>query len=706
MNENTFIRENKDYHINISPVNQYIEQTTMFVHKRTGKSMEESRSIVKEIMSKSDLKNPIVTYNNRNEFGDVHEETTTLTNYITDNVNKKYTVVPSLTAYEDMNKDKSLHSTFLEKNIAGRNADKKKAFQYKQEKNTVMFNRFNTLQKSKKIANNSLSGAYASISTILYNPSAHYSLTSTTRVATSIANAITESMVAGNKHFGNPDIVLNYIISCINNVDKEKMKLVIDKYNLYIPSTKEVYDTIIRSSSLYWSNIIMEDKIMKLLNSLDDIDRCAITYVNDIYHLRIFNDKLLREIIGDLSKRVEYNTDKPLEVLDNSEEYVLNLVHHICAKDIKGKKVNYKDMIGTDILTILGSTALNINLTLEKYKDLLQVFFSNDVMPINVAHLRDMLRRVTVLSDTDSTCATYQEWIEWYIGEMVVSDIGTAVSASVMTITSQVLEHKLRQFSANMNVPTHLKSVISYKGEYYWKEFAVIADATKHYFAGVAIQEGKVFPETDLEIKGVNLISSNNPMFVQKITKDMMTSINECINNNEKIDLNHYIKIASDLEREITNRLYKGDVTILKTSKIKEASGYKLGPNKSPYIHHMFWEEVLKSKYGVIEEPPYTAVKIPTTLKTKKKMNDFLKTITDDNIKHNFKEFLVKYNKDNIGTFNLPLIYLGEHGVPEELISAINVNRVVFDSLGAIYKILGTIGFRKKDGLTLCELGY
>ncbi len=702
---NVFIKPLQDYKMDSGPVKQYIEQTTLYISKKTGKTLEESKELALKILKKKDTRNPEVTFNHRGDNGDVTEETTTMSNYLEDNLRNNYLVVPSLTAYEDKEKDASLHSAFLSKNIKSRNIDKKKAFQYKQEGNKVLHGRYNTLQKSRKIANNAMSGSYASISTILYNPSAHYSLTSTCRMATSIANAITESMAAGNKHYRNVKLVLNNIIGTIHILDLSLIEKMLIKYNLYRPTVDDVYKSILRSTRLYWNDVQGEKTIKDLLLTLTDIELSAVLYVNDIYHLRVYNDSFMREFIDVLSMRIENNTDKPLEVLENSEEFVLNLVHHICADDIKGKKVNYKDMVNTPELKVLGSTALNINITLAKYEDLLQTFFRNDVMPINVSEIRDMLRRVTVLSDTDSTCASYGEWVEWFLGENLINAKATAVSASVMTIASQVLEHKLRQYSANMNIPTELLDVISYKGEFYWTLFCNTPVA-KHYHASVAIQEGNVFAKPDLEIKGVNLINSNSPMFVQKITQDTMKDIHFQLNNNKKVDLLKYLTIGANLEREIISKLMAGDIEILKTSKIKEAAGYKLEAARSPYIHHMFWEEVMLSKYGEIGKPPYTAVKIPTTLKSKRKMNEFVEKITDDGVKIRFREFLTKYSKEVIGTFNIPLIYVGEHGIPDELREAIDINRVVFDALSAFYMVLSTIGFSRKEGMKLLDLGY
>ncbi len=705
MSNNIFIKDLNEYKMDIAPVQQYLDQAAIYISKKTGKSIEESTVLAKQILKKKNIKNPIVTFNHRQDNGDVIVETTTLTNYIEDNINNNYLVVPSFTAYEDKNKDKSLHATFLEKNIKLRSVNKKLAFAYKQEGNKVLAERYNTLQKSMKIKNNSLSGAYASISTILYNPTAHYSLTSTTRTATSIANALTESIVAGNKHFRNPDLVFNYITAVICIVDINNIQYLVDKYNIHLPTSIQLMDSILRSTRLYWNNPIAEEKLFKYIERLTPLERAAVLYTNDLYHLRQYNDTLVKDMIMSLSMKCKDLTTEPLEVLNHSEEFVLNLVHHICMSEIKGMKVNYKEMVGTEKLNILGSTALNVNLTLEKYKDILQILFRNDVMPISIGKLREFVRRVILISDTDSTVGQYGSFVELILGRDEVSDEATAISCAVMTINSQALEHKLRQYSANMNVPVDLRNTISYKGEFFWTVFCNTPVA-KHYFANTAVSEMNVYGEPEIEVKGVQMINSNSPKFIQDGTKELIKDILDTVSANKKIDLFKYLKNGADMERELISKLRVGDIEILKTAKVKEAAGYKLGPDKSPYIHYIFWEEVLEHKYGQIDKPPYTAVKIPTILDSKKKMNEFIDNMTDKHTAERMRVFLTKYNKDNIGTFLLPLIYLGENGIPEELLPAIDINRVVFDAMGAYYMALSAVGYSVKPDMKLVDLGY
>ena len=150
-------------------------------------------------------------------------------------------------------------------NVALRSSDKKQSFKYKLAGDKVKQDYYETMQKIRKIFNNSVSGAYGSKGTILSNYSAHYTLTSITRSVASIGNAITESMVAGNKYFKDADVTLNYIVAIVNGIKEEFVKLAINKYKLYVPTAEECLEMILYSSRWYWKDLKKEEIILTYL---------------------------------------------------------------------------------------------------------------------------------------------------------------------------------------------------------------------------------------------------------------------------------------------------------------------------------------------------------------------------------------------------------------------------------------------------------
>ena len=698
-----FKRKPNEYSINLRPVNEYFKQASVYVSKEFGIPIEEAGKYVKEVLQESKTTNPIVKYRYRSENGDRIIREDKLTNYIKEVIDNGEVLVPSFTSYAHPSKERSLHADFLSINIAKRKQDKANQFKYKQQGDKQKELHYKTMQNVRKIFNNSLSGAYASASTVLYNPSAHYTLTSITRSVASVGNSITESIVAGNKHFREPEIVMNYITAIITKCHKNGIEHVIDKYKLYIPTPEEVFDTMLYSFKYYWRDEEYEKRILEYLQKLSSVELVAVCYTNDLWHLRKFNPDFVKDLINSMVVKCDKVTCDP-EYLTNAPEGIDILAKIICSEEIKGKDINYKNLVGDPIMWKLASTAKNIIEVITRYKTFFRVFFITDVLPPNIAYIKDMLRDSIVLSDTDSTCGSYDKWVEWYYGNIKFSDEAIALSAAVMTINTQVMDHYLKVFARNMNVAEHLTELIKMKNEYFWTVFTT-ANVSKHYFASTAIQEGNVFATPEREIKGVHIIASPAEQSIVKRIHNYISEINAKIVNNEKISLKHYLTSVADLEREIINKVKTGNIDIFKLDKIKEPSSYKLEKEKTPYINHIMWESVFAPKYGSPGEPTYLIIKVPTIINSKKDMVEYLDNIQDVEIKNNLKDFLTRYNKEVITTFRPPHNIVTSSGIPEEILPVIDYKRIVEDNLGSAYILLESLGFYRGKNI-LTELGY
>lgn len=700
-----FVFKNKptEYEVALSPVQDYYKQASFFLEKMLGVDKKHALQYIKKSVRDNDGKNPLVTYNKKNDYGDMEKESDTLTNYLKETVESGEVIVPSFTTYVHPTKKKSLHAEFLQVNIKKRKEDKENAFKYKQLGDNAKSLYYNTMQKIRKIFNNSLSGAYASKSTILCNPSAHYTLTSMTRSVASIGNMTSESMVAGNKYFKNPEVTINYILAISSHIGKFGGSMVIDKYKLHIPKPEEVMDMILFSSQHYWRDLAKEETILQLLKTLDDVELCSVMYCNDLWHLMKHNDHLVRDIVDGMSRKLYTGSIDPLEDITNAPEGVANLVHHICMDDIKGKKINYKELAGTQLLMTLGSTAKGVVDTMRKYGSLFKVFYTTEIMPTSVSYIKDMLRDTIVLSDTDSTCGSYDKWVEWYFGKDDFTSKGTAVAAAVMTINTQVMDHHLKLFARNMNIDQSLVELLKMKNEYYWPVF-VATNVSKHYFADTSIQEGNVFRESELELKGVHLIASSIRPDLAKFAHDMMTEITRKIQAEGKISLKEYLTKVADKERELIEAVLSGNVTVYKTETIKDSATYKNDANSSPYRYYTFWQDVFASKYGSPGKTPIQIIKVPLKLPNKSAIKEFLETIEDVNIKTKLTKHLE--NKTDMKVLRVPVLISEEKGIPEEFVDYIDVNKIVEENLKAVYYVLESIGFYRKDELLVSQLGY
>lgn len=676
----------------MDPLRDYRNQVTKYLEIQ-GYTTEDSERIVKNLMVDY-IQNPKVNYNKKNDKGDMESTETTLTRYLQELSTTEDIIVPSLTTYKNPKEQKSIHAEFMLHNTQQRSKHKKEAFKAKQLNQKQEYIYHDTMQKAMKIFNNSLSGAYASKSTILRNPSAHYTLTSMTRCVSSIGNSVTESLIAGNKYFKTSKHIMNYMLTILTTIPV--IQKIIDKYNLYLPTKEDVLEMITYSYNNY--KVKLESYIIDFLDKLTKEQLARILYTNDLWHIRKHNDMFIRTMLEKLSKKT---TEPKPWILDKLQDDILTLVKLICHEETKGKHIVPSELKDTDLGNLLNSTAYNYIESYSEYESFINTFVKTNVFPIGIGEIRDLRRKCIVLSDTDSTCGSYDKWVEWYYKRLDYSNNTLPLVSVLMTINSQTVEHYLAKFSSNMKIPKENQQVLKMKNEFYWSVF-IATNKNKHYFAKAKVQEGNIFNTPEYEVKGVHLISSATDQYIASKVKLFMQNILNTLDDNNNIKLMDSIEYVISLENEILRRIQTNDYTIFRLDTIKEPAAYKLEDDRSPVLHHNLWLSVFADKYGTPPKLPYYTIKLPTILTTRKLLVIYLED-TQDPILLKLKDFLSNYRKEALGVIRLPLQVIAEKGIPKELLSIIDYRRVVFDNLTSAYLILEALGIYKKPGILLKE---
>lgn len=720
IDKNIFKHDLDYYTNNVNPVEDYISQASLFLSKKRKIEIKEARKLVIQALKKSNIKDPMVTFNSKQDNGDVTVERMPLTHYIKTARDNNYIIVPSFTCYYHPSKKISYISKFMVRNVDDRAKYKHLAFKYsmmkspnalEQEKFDTLANNNNTKQGAKKTNNNGASGALASMSTHLYNKSGHSSLTSITRNVASTGNAISESFIAGNKLFIDYNSILGYFMAIVDGLDKELIKETIEKFNLVIPTVDDIMKNVTFCSDRYFHNPRQIAYIRELVETFDEYERTAVLYTNDFRSIAELNTEFVKEYILNIAT-IRYDDpelktrEDMLNAIDNCQDGIMILVHHICMEHIRGMLVNYKEL-EEDKLRILASTGKYIAEYLTNNKKLMEAFFTTNVPPCNIAKIRNMLRECIVLSDTDSTCGSYEWYVKLIRGYNDTSPVGVGISAAVMTVNTQVMDHNIRILTGNMNIDKERVNRLKMKNEFFWYLFATM-NQSKHYFADTAIKEGMVFDKTKPELKGVNMIAGNICPKYRDMSRQMMEDIKLTIKENKKIDIFEYVKKVADIEREIIDKVKKADIDILKMDKIKELKAYKGdSPSKTPYFHYLLWKELFADMYGDPGEPTYFIAKVPLLLDSEKKLSDYLDNLalSNPNLAHKFRAFLDKHDKKQLGTFRPPLSIIKSSGLPKEILDIIDYKTIVKDNCLVFYMILESIGFYKKDEPLICEMG-
>lgn len=692
--QDIFFAPKEQYKGSLNPMQSYLQQLCFYIQNKTGWSEEQSKQKAIEII-KAKFKDRAVKCFERIENGDRTVKDTTLLNYIKDNLREGNVFTPTFTTYMSTKRKKSILSEFIFVSVAKRSAAKKEAHRAKAAGDLLLADNKNNEQNNLKTYNNSMSGAFAQAACILYNPSNHSTLTSLTRTMTSMSNASNERVIAGNRYYPRPIDVFNNIVYICTNTDSDKIHQAMKAFGLNYPTVQDTVNVLKHSSDLYFKDrVYYETKIVPFLSNLTPEQLASICYSGDFYHIRKLNSDFVKTMLKQMAVKIVSSDRDPgvIEKIHAIDENIVNFVHHIFFDELKGKGKDYAKMLDTGIPDSIYATCLNTMEVLKRYKLFFNAFFMTTIMPVNSFRLKHMVRRTVVLSDTDSTCFTLDEWVKWYKdGQFWVDAETIAIGGAISYITTQVIVNFLRILSCNLNVDEGLIDKLGMKNEFLWLAH-VPAEVSKHYYAYTVLQEGTVLTKPEIEIKGVHLKNSTVPKFVIEDGKALMTEILEKVSSNQRLNFKSIAKRVIDLEETIHSSVFRGEPVFLKKSKINSAESYVQEADKSPYARHTFWSEVFAPKYGEFPPPPYEVVKIPTKISSKTALNEWLESIEDSDLKLRLIDWLTRNNKKDLPTIYLNDTYVKGSGIPSEILRIIDVERIILDVTIQHRVILETMG--------------
>lgn len=691
---NPFVLEKTDYKRDIDIFRHYVDDASMYLHISTKKPLDDCRKFVLHSLrpgQKFEFKDPSVTYLERQSNGDRSQKTTTMSKYIGESVQNKQLIAPTFTTYLSPEKNKSLLVDYVDENVAKRGLAKKAMFAAKMAGNKLLQFIKKLEQGNKKISNNSISGAHVSNSTPLFNKTAHSTLTSTCRSTSGYGNANNEKFLNGNRHYWNPKIVLNNIISIVNHTNYENVNTAMTEFGIRHPSPAEVMECITYSSNLYWKNEAALDKIRDLVYNLTPEQCSAFMYTGDLYQLARLNPDVVRKFISKLSSAVRVHCDNPEEVFNTHREEYRVLATQFFPEEMRGKTKD--DIKGKEIEQFIASTVKNIHQTIIDYRSLINGFWVTDNVPASLAFFPESIRRAALTSDTDSTIFTVQDWVFWMHGDDPGFTAGTTSTAATMIfLSAETITHVLARMSANFGIESKRIHQIQMKNEFKFDVF-VPTSVGKHYFACVSVCEGNIYKDYEMEIKGVHLKSSNVPGIITDQAEEMMREIISLVINNKKISLHAMLTKVGNIEREIKRSILAGETTYLRSAQIKSPDSYKKSEEESPYQHYTMWQEVFAPKYGDASPPPYSAVKINVDLGSTTALKAWVESIKDKDLANRLDNWILKNKKIGMQALLLPQECLRLCGMPEEITSVMDLRKVIYDMSGIFYLIIESLGF-------------
>lgn len=673
---------------------EYFEQTATYFARKYKKPI----TVVKEHMAAAmgpggvfEYKDRTVTINARDrKTGDKVRATIPLSKLFEVIRKYKFMFSPSMTAYVNADEEESLLASFILDNVAARGKVKKQMAEAQAIGDKLLADNKKNEQTSLKTRNNALSGAHVSMGTILHNYTQHSTLTSICRSATAYGNANNEKLLSGTRHYYSPESTIININTIVSVTDMEEFQACVDKYKLKIPSVNDVMDVINHSVELFWISDEGLDKVRETVEYLVPIERAAVVYIGDLYHTAKYNPDVVRPLLAKFTKLV----DTPLEdyaavekELDGDTEILLSLLY---SKYVGAKNLSKLKQESIEDYKIVMHGAKQLLATIEDNLDFFRPLFFTKVVPASVARLPDTVRRVSLVSDTDSTMATSQWWVEWCFGDIEYGQEADAIADVVTYIAVQNIAHMMALMSANMGVVDRLVFKYAMKNEYKFASFA-LTNKAKHYCSAITNQEGTAKPKPELEMKGVILRSSNIPPEImsgfRKLTLECLLKVKD----GEKISLTEVFKHIADIERKIKASIIRGESDYLKTGQIRDKAGYT-NPESSAYRYYDFWEATFGRVYGSSGKPPYNIVKLPVDLENKTAMKKWLAEMENRELANRIETICTENKWEKFNNFLLPETVVS-NGVPKEILEVTNFRKLIFNTVEPYYHMLESMGY-------------
>jgi hypothetical protein len=687
-----FVLDPQEYVRDINVHRHAVDQYATYLSIISGDDQQQCRAWVINSLQPGgvfEFKDQALEILRRGETGDRAQESMTVRDYIAEVVKEERIIAPTWTTYTPTHKEVSLLAEEIDVNIAIRNKAKKAMGVHEASGDKINYEFSKGEQEQRKRSNNATSGAQTIDSTPLANRTGHSTLTSVCRSTAGFGNANNERLLSGNRHYRSFRITLNNLVSIISASDLDQINRVVVKYGLVHPSHSQVMECLTRSIELYWQNDVAMDKLRAFVSRLSPAQRSAVVYTGDLYHIRKFNETAVREMLTELSRKVEGFKEDADGFVRRAPELQVHLAHQICTDECRGIGMDYSKLRDPKDIHTLACTIENIQNAQEKYADLIKTFITTKNLPPSVAYFPQSVRRSAIHSDTDSTIFTVQDWVIWYYGRLNLKN-SFGVQAVMAFFSASSIVNVLAVMSINMGVDRKHLFRIAMKSEYRFDVF-VMTMLGKHYYASIGFREGIVYDKNKKEIKGVHLNNSNNAAYLNDQADKMSSEIMSDLIEHGEISAIKYLRWAARTERHTIDELERGNMEFLRSASIKDPEAYTKEKDESPYQHHDFWNATFGKFYGTMPEPPYTTAKLSLRLEKSKDLTEWLTGMENRQLAEALGDWLVKKQRAKIGTFYIPLDIL-VNGMPKELKTVLDTKRVALDLCTATYLILETLG--------------
>ena len=529
-------------------------------------------------------------------------------------------------------------------------------------------------QLATKVAINALSGV--ALSNVSFRSAINYNaITATARFSTMSAYALSEMNLGNNYFLFDEDQGINWITNLLRLYPGDEiLSQLISEYKLKVPSCEDVikaYTEQVNTYSKFSKNIYLKSTLQNLTN----LELTFVFYGSNLFRMVKYNSEVFKDYFDQL-----VNIDNiPMvegEIVSFSSlpDEMIRTYAIVALSDLIPDKMT-PDEIATKLPEVnrkLVSVYYHIEKKLQSIDKLFFNLIALPLVPSEVMLHKNMMRKVTIISDTDSILFTNVNWVRWYNDDDIrITTKTSRFNALIVLLTSKIFNHHFAYVTASLNVDLENMSRLSYKNEFTYDIF-LKTSIGKHYCGYIRYREGMRLNPPKLDLKGKQFRGSDLAKTTIKFIDWFIRWIFDKYLTEYKLTPKDLISQVIKFEQLIKTSILEGKIEFLGIKPLKFRSDYAK-PESSNYLYFELWESVFKDKYGEIHLPSKSRELLISPIKFSDLSNlEALKKI-DKDIYLKFVNFVKKYPKRTISRVLIPL----DIEIPQELRSIADYKKII-----------------------------
>lgn len=610
-------------------------------------------------------------------------------------------ITPSGSIYKTKKETPSVMADMIVEKMSERKTLKKKQFKAAADGNKNLERLYKYQQTTVKVICNSLPGGFASPYNIMYDKGGYNSITSTGRAMIGLAITTAEQLIGGNFSWFSEEDLYNYILIMLEHCPThEIITNTITKYRLKPISAEtllEYYQELLR---IYVPNCNM-GMVGPLISTLQDHEIIFLYYYCNMRNIIWNNEDTFRPFFEYLFNydNLDIQPTVTIDDLYSHDEAIIALTTVVFADRFAGMSLDDISSNQEQLAKLVALCKL-MKERLDNFSGLFSTFINLPVMAPNIHKKPNTLRNTVIISDTDSVIFSAASWDKWYRGNKDnINHQAYQITAIVIYWLHVAVKYIMKHFSIVNCVDKDNLSVLAMKNEFLYP-IMLLYDIRKTYVGVIAVQEGRILPQPEPDIKGQTLKGSMFCDITRDFTRDFITDEVLFKSMEGKLSAGELIEKVIRFENRISESIDAGSTEFFKIASLKSEDEYKNADVISVIKAWRFWQEVMSPIYGSIIPPG--KVQMFPTITASVKYTEWLKQ------KHSktYKRF-IKYLENNRVLPNNLIVNPLLDKVPPELIPLVNKREIIFHNVQPIYSVLERISIsigNEKDKLLFSDV--